>query len=132
MSKIKAQLRPTRRVRDKPDLNPDVRVTSERRLAALEDELAKAEQSNLEKKLVTKYRGIKFFGQSSLVLSFLFRDELKLIEEGERNDAERQKVLRRIKQAKRTLESEPESIPGQEQLKQARLDLYYILVSPIQ
>lgn len=72
MSKIKAQLRQTRRLLDKPDLNPDVRVTSERRLAALQDELAKAEQSNLEKKMVTKYRGIKFFGPSSRFSLFSF------------------------------------------------------------
>ena len=44
------------------DLNPDVRTTSERRLALLEDELAKAEQSNVEKKMVQRYRGVKFFG----------------------------------------------------------------------
>jgi len=51
------------------DLNPDVRTTSERRLALLEGELVKAEQSNVEKKMVQRYRGVKFFGASSLHLS---------------------------------------------------------------
>lgn len=45
------------------DLNADVRLTSERRLASLEVELAKASTSNLEKKMVTRYRGVKFFGE---------------------------------------------------------------------
>ncbi|GAA5986417.1 hypothetical protein JCM5350_002914 [Sporobolomyces pararoseus] len=104
VSKIKAQLRQTKRLLSKPDLTPDVRVTSERRLQALEDELVKAEKGLLEKKMVTKYRGIKFF--------------------------ERQKVLRRIKQAKKQLEQEPGSDKVQEQLKLARIDLYYILRYP--
>ncbi|GAA6007218.1 hypothetical protein JCM11491_003048 [Sporobolomyces phaffii] len=104
VSKIKAQLRQTKRLLAKDDLNPDVRVTSERRLAALEDELVKAEKGLLEKKMVTKYRGIKFF--------------------------ERQKVLRRIKQAKKQVEQGEASDATKEQLKLARLDLYYILRYP--
>lgn len=57
--------------RAQDDLNPDVRVTSERRLVVLEEELAKAEQSNKEKKMVQRYRGVKFFGAP--VLSFVLR-----------------------------------------------------------
>ncbi|GAA5896576.1 Efg1p [Sporobolomyces salmoneus] len=104
VSKIKAQLRQTKRLLSKPDLNPDVKITSERRLAALEMELVKAEKGLLEKKMVSKYRGVKFF--------------------------ERQKVLRRIKQAKKQLESDPSAETTKEQLKSARLDLYYILRYP--
>ncbi|GAA5922243.1 Efg1p [Sporobolomyces koalae] len=104
VSKIKAQLRQTKRLLAKEDLNPDVRVTSERRLAALEDELVKAEKGLLEKKMVTKYRGIKFF--------------------------ERQKVLRRIKQAKRQVENDADSQQAKQQLRDARLDLHYILRYP--
>jgi hypothetical protein len=63
VSKIKSQLRQTKRLLSKPDLNPDVQITSERRLKSLELELLKAEKSLLEKKMVTKYRGIKFFGK---------------------------------------------------------------------
>lgn len=47
-------------------MNPDVKTTTERRLVALEDELVKAEKGLLEKKMVTKYRGVKFFGKSHI------------------------------------------------------------------
>lgn len=53
------------------DLTPDVRTTSDRRLQTLESELAKAERSELEKKMVTKYRGIRFFGESALAPAVL-------------------------------------------------------------
>lgn len=48
------------------DLTPDVRITSERRLQSLQIEIAKTTTSNLEQKMVTRYRGVKFFGVSSL------------------------------------------------------------------
>jgi len=50
------------------DLNADVRLTSERRLASLQEELTKTAAANqtaeLEKKMATKYRGIRFFGKN--------------------------------------------------------------------
>ncbi|GAA5837279.1 hypothetical protein JCM5353_000808 [Sporobolomyces roseus] len=110
VSKIKAQLRQTKRLLAKEDLNPDVKTTTERRLVALEDELVKAEKGLLEKKMVTKYRGVKFF--------------------------ERQKVLRRIKQAKKSVEMDSSSSDeaklqeSKKQLFDARMDLYYILRYP--
>ncbi|GAA5994817.1 Efg1p [Rhodotorula paludigena] len=104
VSKLKAQLRQTKRLLARDDLTPDVRTTSERRLAILEDELAKAENSKVEKKMVQRYRGVKFF--------------------------ERQKLLRKIKQAKKQLESLLDSKDVQEQLLQARVDLYYVLRYP--
>ncbi|TNY16939.1 rRNA-processing protein EFG1 [Rhodotorula diobovata] len=104
VSKLKAQLRQTKRLLARDDLNPDVRTTSERRLALLEDELAKAEQSNVEKKMVQRYRGVKFF--------------------------ERQKLLRKIKQAKKALSEVPDSAEAQATLLDARVDLYYVLRYP--
>ncbi|KAJ8296757.1 rRNA-processing protein EFG1 [Rhodotorula toruloides] len=104
VSKLKAQLRQTKRLLARDDLNPDVRVTSERRLVVLEEELAKAEQSNKEKKMVQRYRGVKFF--------------------------ERQKLLRKIKQAKKQLESLPGNADVEKTLLEARIDLYYVLRYP--
>ncbi|BGP67461.1 18S rRNA maturation protein [Rhodotorula toruloides] len=104
VSKLKAQLRQTKRLLARDDLNPDVRVTSERRLLVLEEELAKAEQSNKEKKMVQRYRGVKFF--------------------------ERQKLLRKIKQAKKQLESLPGNADVEKTLLEARIDLYYVLRYP--
>ncbi|GAA5834571.1 hypothetical protein JCM9279_004357 [Rhodotorula babjevae] len=104
VSKLKAQLRQTKRLLARGDLNPDVRTTSERRLALLEDELVKAEQSNVEKKMVQRYRGVKFF--------------------------ERQKLLRKIKQAKKALADAPDSSEAQSTLLDARVDLYYVLRYP--
>ena len=57
--------------RPQDDLTPDVRTTSERRIKTLEQELVKAEQSALEVKMVTKYRGVKFFGECLLQSSML-------------------------------------------------------------
>ncbi|BGO93079.1 hypothetical protein NBRC10512_003264 [Rhodotorula toruloides] len=104
VSKLKAQLRQTKRLLARDDLNPDVRVTSERRLVVLEEELAKAEQSNKEKKMVQRYRGVKFF--------------------------ERQKLLRKIKQAKKQLEPLPGNADVEKTLLEARIDLYYVLRYP--
>ncbi|GEM06535.1 rRNA-processing protein EFG1 [Rhodotorula toruloides] len=104
VSKLKAQLRQTKRLLARSDLNPDVRVTSERRLVVLEEELAKAEQSNKEKKMVQRYRGVKFF--------------------------ERQKLLRKIKQAKKQLASLPGNADVEKTLLEARIDLYYVLRYP--
>ena len=43
-------------------MTPDVRTTTERRMVALESELEKTSQSKVEKKMVQRYRGVKFFG----------------------------------------------------------------------
>lgn len=60
---------------EQDDLAPDVRTTTERRLAALEAELPKtqeeSEKSALEKKMQTRYRGVKFFGPSPSFPLFL-------------------------------------------------------------
>ncbi|GAA5866725.1 hypothetical protein JCM3774_001971 [Rhodotorula dairenensis] len=104
VSKLKAQIRQTKRLLAREDLTPDVRTTTERRMVALESELEKTSQSKVEKKMVQRYRGVKFF--------------------------ERQKLLRKIKQAKKKLAEVPESADAQRALLEARVDLYYVLRYP--
>ncbi|KAK4706058.1 hypothetical protein P7C70_g142, partial [Phenoliferia sp. Uapishka_3] len=104
ISKLKAQLRQTKRLLARDDLTPDVRTTSERRMKTLEMELEKASQGALEVKMVTKYRGIRFF--------------------------ERQKLLRKIKQAKKALAGIPGDSTLEQTLLESRIDLYYVLHYP--
>ncbi|KAI5481478.1 hypothetical protein MNV49_004235 [Pseudohyphozyma bogoriensis] len=104
ISKLKAQLRQTKRLLAKDDLTADLRLTTERRLEVLEEELEKAEKGSVEKKMVTRYRGIRFF--------------------------ERQKVLRKIKAAKKALAADPEAEEHQVALLEARVDLYYVVQYP--
>jgi len=52
-------------------LAADVRVTAERKLKSLEEDLAKAEQSRKERKMATKYHKVKFFGEQNGPISFL-------------------------------------------------------------
>ena len=42
-----------------------MRTTTERRMVALESELDKTSQSKVERKMVQRYRGVKFFGAFS-------------------------------------------------------------------
>ncbi|KAI0774886.1 hypothetical protein BD413DRAFT_450194, partial [Trametes elegans] len=77
VQKLKAALRQTRRLLAKDTLAADVRVATERRLRALEADLAKAERARVERALAARYHKIKFF--------------------------ERQKVARKLAQARRRL-----------------------------
>ncbi|KAK0459259.1 uncharacterized protein EV420DRAFT_1642238 [Desarmillaria tabescens] len=106
VQKIKSSLRQTRRLLAKDNLAADVRVTTERRLKALEAELAEAEQSRKERALGMRYHGVKFF--------------------------ERQKVLRKVKQVKKRLSSasQSEKKAVESSLFDARVDLNYILHYP--
>ncbi|KAG7449881.1 uncharacterized protein BT62DRAFT_1002193 [Guyanagaster necrorhizus] len=106
VQKLKSSLRQTQRLLTKENLAADVRVTTERRLKALEAELAEAEQSRKERALGMRYHGVKFF--------------------------ERQKVLRKVKQVKKKLSSTPESEKKtlESSLFDARVDLNYILHYP--
>ncbi|KAK0212322.1 hypothetical protein DFS33DRAFT_1280672 [Desarmillaria ectypa] len=106
VQKIKSSLRQTRRLLAKDNLAADVRVTTERRLKALEAELAAAEQSRKERALGMRYHRMKFF--------------------------ERKKVLRKVMQAKRGLSSTPQSEKKalESSLFDARVDLNYILHYP--
>jgi hypothetical protein len=47
------------------NLAADVRVATERRLAAQEAELVRAETSRKERTMATRYHKVKFFGASS-------------------------------------------------------------------
>jgi hypothetical protein len=108
VQKIKSSLRQTRRLLAKENLAADVRVETERRLKALEADLARAETARKERTYAMKYHKVKFF--------------------------ERQKVVRRIKQVKRDLTSaqgkgkERDKLEGE--LEGLRVDLNYILHYP--
>ena len=116
VQKIKASLRQTRRLLAKDSLAADVRVATERRLKALEADLARAETARVERTLATRYHKVKFF--------------------------ERQKVLRKLAQAKRQLAEGQEEGEGGEALGKKerrklekkvqglRVDLNYVLHYP--
>ena len=63
VQKLKSALRQTKRLLAKDSLAADVRVETERRLKALEADLAHAEQSRKERHYAAKYHKIKFFGE---------------------------------------------------------------------
>jgi len=98
VSKLKAQLRQTRRLLAKDDLAADVRVETERRLKSLQKDLEKAETASKERALAVRYHKVKFF--------------------------ERQKLLRRINQAKK------QTPIDEDQLFALRVDLNYVLNYP--
>ncbi|KAK4054780.1 18S rRNA maturation protein [Microbotryomycetes sp. JL201] len=99
----------------------DVRTTSERRLEMLEHELEKAQHSQLERKMVLKYKGVRFFGMSSLL------SQLNQVLTPVRS--ERQKLLRKIKQTKRALAESPQDDSLKRTLLNTRVDLAYVLAS---
>ncbi|PIL33703.1 hypothetical protein GSI_04328 [Ganoderma sinense ZZ0214-1] len=111
---IKAALRQTRRLLAKDRLAADVRVATERRLKALEGDLARAEAARVERTLATRYHKVKFF--------------------------ERQKILRKLAQAKRQLAEgqgeDGEALGKKERRKLEkmvaglRVDLNYVLHYP--
>lgn len=82
VQKIKSSLRQTRRLLAKvscpirvletaprsdnewkDNLAPDIRVSTERRLKSLENDLEVAERKRKEKELATRYHKVKFFGE---------------------------------------------------------------------
>ena len=52
------------------NLQPGLRIQTQRRLTSLENDLGKAERRNVEKKNGGKYHMVKFFGESSSILRF--------------------------------------------------------------
>ncbi|KAH8994553.1 hypothetical protein EDB92DRAFT_1849839 [Lactarius akahatsu] len=108
VSKIKSALRQTRRLLAKEGLAADVRVESERKLKALETDLAAAEKANKERSLATRYHKAKFF--------------------------DRQKLIRKIKQTKKRLEEDGVSSKVRKalgaELFELRVDLNYVLNYP--
>ncbi|KAF9450113.1 hypothetical protein P691DRAFT_726683 [Macrolepiota fuliginosa MF-IS2] len=107
ISKIKSSLRQTRRLLAKDNLAANMRVETERRLRALETELAQAELANKERAMATRYHKVKFF--------------------------ERQKVTRKINQTKKQLSSTTDDSTEKKlvnALNDLRVDLNYILHYP--
>jgi len=105
VQKIKAALRQTRRLLAKDKLAADVRTKTERRLKALEKDLAEAERVRKERTLAGKYRRVKFF--------------------------ERQKVTRKLNKVKKQLEEskdKKEQKKLKKELQSLRIDLNYVLV----
>nr|GAT58382.1 predicted protein [Mycena chlorophos] len=103
LQKLKASLRQTRRLLAKDNLAADVRAETERRLKALEADLAVAERSKKERTLAVRYHKVKFF--------------------------ERQKVVRKLNQLKKQTQLEEDS-DAEETLQSLRVDLNYILHYP--
>jgi len=108
IQKLKSLLRQTRRLLAKDNLAADVRVGTERRIKSLEADLAKAELAKKERTLAVRYHKVKFF--------------------------ERQKVVRKLKQAKKNLASVSANDPRKKEIESSifelRLDLNYILHYP--
>lgn len=121
VQKIKSSLRQTRRLLAKENLAADVRVETERRLKALEGDLARAETARKERTYAMKYHKVKFFGESKMICYSVSSYSIS---------EERQKLVRRIKQVKRDLtsaqEEEREKLEGE--LEGLRVDLNYTLV----
>ncbi|GMK53452.1 hypothetical protein CspeluHIS016_0100380 [Cutaneotrichosporon spelunceum] len=110
LNKIKASLRQARRLLNKETLEPSLRIATQRRVAALEADLAAAERRDVEKKNGAKYHAIKFF--------------------------ERQKLGRVIRRAQRKLNEAEESgrdkktARAEKELLHARVMLNYVLYYP--
>ncbi|KAG6888393.1 hypothetical protein C0995_008633 [Termitomyces sp. Mi166 len=106
VQKIKSALRQARRLLVKDKLAANVRVETERRIKALEADLEQAQISKKERSNALRYHKVKFF--------------------------ERQKVVRKLNQTKRRLESVDASskLQLEEALTELRVDLNYILHYP--
>ncbi|WVW84876.1 hypothetical protein I302_106911 [Kwoniella bestiolae CBS 10118] len=108
ISKLKGQIRQTKRLLAKDTLEPGLRVQTQRRLTSLEADLANAMKRDVEKKNGAKYHMVKFF--------------------------ERQKLLRIIKRLQRKLKEEGKSDKKlnkrQEELDDARVMMNYVLNFP--
>ncbi|XAO27632.1 rRNA-processing protein EFG1 [Cryptococcus bacillisporus CA1280] len=67
LSKLKSSIRQTKRLLAKENLEPGLRVSTQRRLTSLEADLAAAERREVEKKNGAKYHKVKFFERQKLV-----------------------------------------------------------------
>ncbi|KAF7980126.1 hypothetical protein HWV62_39553 [Athelia sp. TMB] len=108
VQKLKASLRQTKRLLAKDKLAADVRVETERRMKALEADIAQAESSRKERVMSVRYHKVKFF--------------------------ERQKVVRKISQTTKALSADDLSSKKKGKidatLLELRVDLNYILHYP--
>ncbi|EDQ87229.1 uncharacterized protein MONBRDRAFT_27417 [Monosiga brevicollis MX1] len=64
---VRSQIRDVQRFLAKPDLPETVRVSQERKLAALKEELGDQQHSNRERAMQKKYRMVKFFERRKLM-----------------------------------------------------------------
>ncbi|KAG5650450.1 hypothetical protein H0H81_012204, partial [Sphagnurus paluster] len=129
VQKIKSALRQTRRLLAKfqlpqDKLAADVRVATERRLKTLEADLAQAEASKKERDIAVRYHKVKFFGVSNSLFPIYHSVFTKI--------TERQKVVRKLNQTKKRLQSADTSSKQQIEaaLAELRVDLNYILHYP--
>ncbi|KAL1413172.1 18S rRNA maturation protein [Vanrija albida] len=109
LSKLKGSIRQTKRLLAKDNLEPSLRVQTQRRLAALEADLATAQKRDVERKNGAKYHAVKFF--------------------------ERQKLTRVIKRAQRALGADKplkgkKLAKAEAELADARVMLNYVLHFP--
>ncbi|KII95529.1 hypothetical protein PLICRDRAFT_34417 [Plicaturopsis crispa FD-325 SS-3] len=118
VQKLKAALRQTRRLLAKDKLAADVRVETERRLRALEADLAEAEAARKERALAVRYHKIKFFERQKLV---------RKISQTKRAISTLQEV---IGEGKKTKEQRKELKTLQATLGELRVDLNYVLHYP--
>ncbi|CAK9780508.1 hypothetical protein CC85DRAFT_283429 [Cutaneotrichosporon oleaginosum] len=110
VNKIKASLRQAKRLLNKENLEPSLRISTQRRVAALEADLAAAEKRDVEKKNGAKYHAVKFFERQKLG---------RIIKRAQRKVAEAEKDGK----AKKTAKAEQE-------LRDARVMLNYVLNYP--
>ena len=104
---VKKQIRDINRLLTRPTLPADIRVAKERQLKALQLALQEQSSAQVERKMAQQYRMVKFF--------------------------ERKKAMRRVKQAQVAMEKakdEKEYAAALSRLREARMDLNYIVYYP--
>ncbi|WFD44290.1 18S rRNA maturation protein [Malassezia psittaci] len=104
VNKIKNALRQTKRLLAKDTLAPGARIEAERRLKALERELEEKQLAEKERSRANRYHKVKFF--------------------------ERQKIHRKIRKLKRSLEEDPNDKVLRSELAESRVFLHYVMTFP--
>ncbi|BEJ14131.1 hypothetical protein CspHIS471_0313050 [Cutaneotrichosporon sp. HIS471] len=110
LNKIKASLRQAKRLLNKENIEPSLRISTQRRVAALEADLLVAEKRDVEKKNGAKYHAIKFFERQKLG---------RIIKRAQRKVSEAEKSGKAKKMAK-----------AEKELLHARVLLNYVLNYP--
>ncbi|WWC62765.1 uncharacterized protein I303_105362 [Kwoniella dejecticola CBS 10117] len=99
LSKLKGQIRQTKRLLAKDTLEPGLRVQTQRRLTSLEADLANALKRDVEKKNGAKYHMVKFFERQKLV-RIIKRIQKKLKSSSEISDKKRAKLEEELEDAR--------------------------------
>jgi hypothetical protein len=102
VQKIKSSLRQTRRLLAKESLAADVRVETERRLKALETDLARAETARKERTYAMKYHKVKFFGEFRRYATLSAAISAKSARNWSVGSSKSNAILRRHKERKET------------------------------